>query len=193
MATKTYGVVDSLALEMNQEVCPTTTLRLSYYMSLIFVARLHIPRHWRSSLNVILFFISVTHHQNINIQTIAATLFEQQHKVGWRDRITTTQALDLSFLMPLSVVSCCRLQLGFGHWATSVTLLLLIDISPHKRSSDPERTVGPSYSYAVGTYFFLPAVLLSIFTLLFLPSSSASMFSFILTVPCASVWENTYA
>ena len=31
-----------------------------------------------------------------------------------------TNQLDLSFLTPLSVASCGRLQLGVRHWATSV-------------------------------------------------------------------------
>ena len=49
-------------------------------------------------------------------------------------------------------------------------------------SSDPGGTVGPSYSLAVGTYFFILAVFLSRFTLLFAPSSSVSMSYFILAV-----------
>ena len=45
-----------------------------------------------------------------------------------------------------------------------------------------ELQLGPSCSLAVGTSFFLPYLLISIFTLLS-PSSSVSMFHFILAVP----------
>ena len=42
-----------------------------------------------------------------------------------------------------------------------------------------------------GLLFFMPALLLSILTPLFLPSSTLSLSYFVLAVPCESVWENS--
>ena len=44
-----------------------------------------------------------------------------------------------------------------------------------------------------GLLLFVPAVLFSILTPLFCPSSSVSLSYFILAVPIVSVWENTLA
>ena len=57
------------------------------------------------------------------------------------------------------------------------------------RSSDHYGTVGPSYRQAVGTSFFLPAVLLSIFTLIFSPSSFLSMSYYIFAVLMRKCFE----
>ena len=43
---------------------------------------------------------------------------------GWG---VTASQLDLPSLTPLSVAGCGRLQLGAAHWATSVTLLQVVD------------------------------------------------------------------
>ena len=61
------------------------------------------------------------------------------------------------------------------------------------RSSDLVGTVGLSYSHTVALVFFVAAVLLSIFTLLIVPSSLMSLTYFIFAVSCASVRENTSA
>ena len=45
--------------------------------------------------------------------------------------------------------------------------------------------------WPTGLLLFVPALLFSILTPLFLPSSSVSLSYFVLAVPCASVWENT--
>ena len=44
--------------------------------------------------------------------------------VGWG---VTVSQLDLSSLTPLYVAECGGLQLGAGHWATSVALLQVVD------------------------------------------------------------------
>ena len=48
---------------------------------------------------------------------------------GWG---VTDSQLDLPSLAPLSVAECGGLQLGVAYWATSVTLLQVVDNWPHK-------------------------------------------------------------
>ena len=65
------------------------------------------------------------------------------------------------------------------------------NLSTTSGCSDPGRTVGTSYSLAVGIYFFVPAVLLSIFSLLCLLSSSVSLSYFNITLPMRK-WSGVY-
>ena len=51
--------------------------------------------------------------------------------VLWRVEVMASQ-LDLPSLTPLSVAGCGWLQLGTTQWATSVTLLQVVDNWPHK-------------------------------------------------------------
>ena len=48
---------------------------------------------------------------------------------GWG---VTASQLNLSSLTPLCVDGCGQLELGAAHWATSVTLLQVVDNRPHK-------------------------------------------------------------